>query len=194
MGKAEEYPSPQQIVDCFAFEFAFDPVPDVRGFSGLPDGFRERFADIYEQRAKNCAVTAQHDGVERLIGAVASFADVLRKDKPRIFEATLDQLKILHGVASSFNITGDQHTQAALDRLQADFLCYTKDQLTGNADNQRKAMEAADAVLKSLGMASPDPAHSGAGPEQGEGLTQQGTSEDDNSLDDPELAAALLGE
>lgn len=154
MGRADEYPTPEQIVDCFAFEFDFSPVPDVRGFSGLPDGFRERFSDIYEQRAKDCAVLAQQDGVERLVGAVAAFADVLRRDKPRIYESTLDQLQVLHGVAASFNIHGDAQLRAALDRLQADFLCYTKDQLTGNADNQRKALDVADAVLQQLGVAA----------------------------------------
>lgn len=208
MGRADEYPSPQQIVDCFAFEFEFSPVPDVRGFSGLPDGFRERFSDIYEQRAKDCAVLAQQDGVERLIGAVAAFADVLRKDKPRIYESTLDQLQVLHGVASSFNIHGDAHLRAALDRLQADFLCYNKDQLTGNADNQRKALDAADAVLKQLGLAAAEPVaevpqattadateggdlHNSEPAEAGESYPPEAA--DGSPVLDPALSAALGG-
>lgn len=218
MGNAAEYPTPDQIVKCFSFEFDFSPVPDSRGFSGLPDGFRERFADIYETRAKGCAVFAQQDGVERLLGAVASFADVLRKDKPRIYESTIDQLRVLHGVATSFNITENAALTASLDRMQADFLCYTKDQLTANADNQRKALDAADSILKSLNLAvqSPDvatatteepersegpsngePAQAGElSSPAGEGTAQSSEAlgaEDDNvSVDDPELAAALL--
>jgi hypothetical protein len=220
MGNRSDYPSPQEIVAAFSFEFDFSPIPDARGFSGLPDGFRERFADIYERKASACANAAQQDGVERLVAAVSSFADVLRSDKPRIFESSLDQLKLLHSVAHSFNITGDVRVQEALDKMQSDFLCYDKAQLTGNTDNMRKAAEAADSVLKSLGMttlvSSAVPAHSGTdgAPSEAGGDSQQGTSEqdglepaaprsqsseasaeDDNPLgDDPELATALLGD
>lgn len=215
MGRADEYPSPNEIVNCFWFEFDFSPVPDSRGFSGLPDGFRERFADIYEKRARNAAATAQHEGVERLVAAVASFADVLRSEKPRIYESTLDQLRVLHSVAAAFNISKDDKVTAALDRLQADFLCYTKDQLTSNTDNQRKAVEAADNVLKSLGIkpapsdsvgADSDTPEGGAlpsvsPPEGGEscpspemdGSPTLDTSEPQGEDFDPELSAALLG-
>ena len=214
MGNAAEYPTPEQIVGQFGFEFDFSPVPDSRGFAGLPDGFRERFSDIYESRAKEFAVAAQSDGVERLVAAVASFADVLRSEKPRIFESSLDQLKVLHGVASSFNITNDVQVQGALDRLQADFLCYNKDQLTGNTDNQRKVLEAADDILKTLGQVSLSPeaeqVEVGEGTEapQTQGTTEEvgiepvapssqsseAVAEDDNPLsEDPELAALLRG-
>ena len=204
MGNEAEYPTPESIVECFAFEFEFSPVPDSRGFAGLPGGFRERFSDIYEKRAKACALVAQSDGVERLIGAVASFADVLRKDKPRIYESTLDQLKVLHSVASSFNITGDSQLSSALDRLQADFLCYNKDQLTSNTDNQRKAIEAADAILKSLGGAVPSQATPRVAPvERSEDShTSEAAVADDSCQspetdgvvsDDQELADALMG-
>lgn len=164
MGRADEYPTPDEIINSFRFEFVFSPVPDSSGFSALPDGFRERFSEIYEDRARACAIGAQDAGVQRLISAVASFADVLRKEKPRIYESTLDQLKMLHSVASAFNITGDDKLRESLDRIQADFLCYSKDQLAGNVDNQRKALEAADDILRMVGMspAVESPASGGA--------------------------------
>lgn len=221
MGDAAEYPTPDQIIAAFSFEFDFSPIPDSRGFAGLPDGFRDRFADIYESKARACAAAAQQDGVERLTTAVASFADVLKGDKPRIYDTTLAQLKLLHSVASSFNITGDVAVQKALDELQSNFLCYTKDQLTGNIHNMQKAADSADTALKCLRpvVTTPETVPVEA-PEQSEGLHQTGTSEqdgmeptapvsqsseapaeDDNTMSqseqdemlDPELAALLRG-
>lgn len=132
LGKLSDYPSPQDIVDSYSFDFDFEPVPSSDAFGNLPEGFKEKFSENYNSKASARMKRGVDDVLERILALTEDFAGVLAKDKPKFFQSTLDKIAQLTSTLRGANmVVNDSDLNVICSGLDQ-VVCYTTDQLKNN--------------------------------------------------------------
>lgn len=143
---AADYPTAQDLLDRFNFTFdEFSPIADAGCFGALPEGFEERFSDSYNERVGERMEVGLKDLCKRIRQPVTEYAVTLRKDKPKFFQGTLDNIGQMTETLCMTNLANDPAISSLCDALRG-VVQYSAEQLKLNMTSREETALYCDAV------------------------------------------------
>jgi hypothetical protein len=136
------------------FRFALNEMPvasanDIR-LNHVSD---ERVAEIkasVENRIKSQLDIAQHDIMDRLRAVVENISTQMRKEKPRVFDSLLDNVRKTVALVPMMNITANPDIDRIAKLIENDLSEFSTDELRTNPEARKKVSEKTDGLLEEL--------------------------------------------
>lgn len=130
-----ELPTPEQMVGSYRLRPEFRPIPEGSNFRGLSEGTIEKLRQRHDARLEEAVHIAQHNTLERFVDPLNNFVQRMvafdkreeeinagkhdKKNKTGVFrDSVVSNIKELHDVLKSFNITGDEKFDELYDGLK----------------------------------------------------------------------------
>lgn len=125
------------------------PVPNAEHFASQVASLLGTDLESVDLRVADASKEAQRELMRRLIEPVQHMAQTLSKEKPKIYETLIGNIRDIVRVASALNLTGDPE----IDRLIADvetLTRYSAKVLKDSSVTRSEAQKAAQATLDRL--------------------------------------------
>lgn len=125
------------------------PVPDCQHYTDTVASLLGTDLQSVNQRVADATIEGQRELLRRLLEPVKHMAEVLGKDKPRIFETLIGNIDAICAVAPALNLTGD----AEIDRLISEvkgLTNYGTEILKESGVTRSEAQKKAQAVMDRL--------------------------------------------
>lgn len=125
------------------------PVPDSCHFANTVASLLGTDLESVDLRVRDAAAEAQKELFKRILAPVKHMADTLSKDKPRIFDTLIGNIREICKIAPALNLADDPE----LNKLVKDceiLTRYNPDDLRENETMRTEARKAAEAMVAKL--------------------------------------------
>lgn len=126
------------------------PVPDSTHFASTVAELLGTDTESVNERVRDAAREAQSEVLKRVLEPVKHMAETLGKDKPRIYDTLITNIKDICRIAPALNLADDPELNKIVGEVASECTKYTAEELRDNKSVQDKARAAAEAMVKRL--------------------------------------------
>ena len=114
-----DYPTVDEVRACFRIDIDFQPVPDGKGFHGLPDGMLDKLGDRLRTRQERAIAASQADMWGRVRDGVGHLVDRLKEPDTKFKANSIEAVRELVTLLPGFNCAGDERVEPVVADIKA---------------------------------------------------------------------------
>lgn len=125
------------------------PVPDSTHFANTVASLLGTDLDSVNERVRDASLEAQRELMKRILAPVKHMAATLGKDKPRIYDTLIGNVKDICKLAPALNLADDPQLNALVKECEA-LTRYSAETLRESESTRAEARKAAEAMVAKL--------------------------------------------
>lgn len=151
----EDFPSLTECRKAIGWSCAMLPLPTGEQFKRIKlisPNLAEDMETMTNQRVVQAVEEGRLSAWQDLIDPVRHMAEVLSKDRPRLYETLLTNLNLMLDLAPGFDLTGnDNQMRAFIDQAKTDLSTVTVDDLRSDPELRKVTCKKAEQLLAQFG-------------------------------------------
>lgn len=125
------------------------PVPDSTHFANTVASLLGTDLDSVNARVRDASLEAQRELMKRIMAPVKHMAATLAKDKPRIFDTLIENIKVICKLAPALNLADDPGLNKLVQECES-LTKYAPETLRESETSRTEARKAAEAMVAKL--------------------------------------------
>lgn len=117
LANPDDYPTPEQVRECFDIRFDFQPIPSAGAFQGLPDAMLEKLGAQLTRRQEQAVRASQAYMWGRVRDSVAHLVDRLDDPDTTFKHTSVEKVRELVELMPGWNCTGDDRVTTVVSDI-----------------------------------------------------------------------------
>jgi hypothetical protein len=154
--KESEFPTAADLNSGVSWTMSISALPEseaLRRIKDIDDSFMEKLVEANDQRVDAAVKSGMKSAYQRLMEPLQNMVDVLSKDKPRIFETLVTNVRDVINEIPGLNLIDESELQRFADKSNELLNSITADTLRDSPVVRQETVDKAKEIMESFGAA-----------------------------------------